>query len=239
MKTSGLFIVGTDTGVGKTYLTALIATELRSRGIRVGAYKPACSGAETDTAGHAVWQDVEILRQAIGREIPAERICPQRFAAALAPPVAARMEGRTVDARLMREGASSWYGRVDLLLIEGVGGLLCPLTEEETVADVARDFGFPLIVVARNGLGTINHTLLTVEVARNRGLRVAAVVLNDVVDQEGDESCHTNAAQIADRVNTPVFWLKHNGLPVPLRQTATVSTIDWLALAGHVNGRSA
>jgi dethiobiotin synthetase len=124
MKTRGLFITGTDTGVGKTYVTALAAREALRQGLSVGAYKPACSGATREPGGSLVWNDLRVLEEAIQFRQAAERICPQRFAAPLAPPVAARTEGRTVHAKLLRDAAYWWEGRVELLLIEGVGGLL-------------------------------------------------------------------------------------------------------------------
>src|SRR5690606_6781856 len=113
--------------------------------------KPVCSGGVPDGAGGIVWDDVRSLASAVGNAFPDDRICPQRFLAPLAPPVAARREGRRVDADLLRQGARWWQGRVDLLLVEGVGGLLCPLPDDETVADLAGDLGWPLIIVAHLG----------------------------------------------------------------------------------------
>ena len=229
---SGLFVTGTDTGVGKTHVTALIAERLRSEGVTVGVYKPACSGA-AETPGGPVWEDVETLRRATGDTFDRDRISPQRFLAPLAPPVAARVEGRTVDAGLLRSGAAWWAGRCDLLLVEGVGGLLCPLTDDETVADLAADLGLPLLVVARATLGTINHTLLTVEAARTRELRIAGIVLNEAIPAADDASVGTNAAQITRRSGVPVLGVVPHGgsaglpLPDPLRR------IDWRALAGR------
>ena len=227
---SGLFVTGTDTEVGKTHVASLIARELLTDGVRVGAYKPACSGSETDSQGRHVWLDVDALCAAIGGGFPPERICPQRFAAPLAPPVAARLEERTVDARLLRTGADWWRGRVDLLLCEGVGGLLCPLTASETVADLASDLGFPLIVVARLGLGTINHTLLTVEAARQRGLPVAGIVLNQTTPGD-DLSSETNATEIATRVDVPVLGVVQHDQHVCLLQDGRPIKIDWSSLA--------
>src|SRR5687768_477738 len=96
MRTVGLFVTGTDTGVGKTYLTCLIAREMRARGVSVGAYKPACTGCELAPDGRPRWADVDALADSLGGRYPADRICPQRFRAPLAPPVAAQQEGRAV-----------------------------------------------------------------------------------------------------------------------------------------------
>lgn len=231
MSCPGLFVTGTDTEVGKTYVTALIAHSLRKEGVRVGAYKPVCSGGETGLDGRLVWPDIETLAEAIDGRDATERICPQRFVAPLAPPVAARLEDRSIDADLLRRGRDWWNDRADFLLVEGVGGLLCPLTEEETVADLAADLGYPLIVVARLGLGTINHTLLTVEVAQSRGLKVAGIVLNEIVPNPEDRATQTNPREIARRCSVPVLGVLLNGGADGLLQNGRPITIDWIDLA--------
>lgn len=200
----GLFVTATDTGVGKTYLTALIARDLRARGVRVGAYKPVCSGAQIAADGSASWQDVTTLVEAIGGG-DASRVCPLRLKAPLAPPVAARLEEMTVEFGALCAGASWWTGRVDVLLVEGVGGLLCPLTDRETIADFAAAIGYPVLVVARMGLGTINHTLLTIESAQRRGLKVAGVVLNECEPLSDSTGIEHNPAEIARRTNVPLL----------------------------------
>ncbi len=224
----GLFFTGTDTGVGKTWITTMAARQLGQLGIRVGAYKPVASGVENNR-----WADIDALAEAIGGEFPDERICPQRFDAPLAPPEAARQEDREVDAGLLRSGARWWSQQVDLLVVEGVGGLLCPLTETETVADLAAGLGWPIVIVARNALGTINHTLLTIEAARHRGLDIAGVVLNQPDPPDSlDRSPETNAATI-DRLGHVkilghVAYGGHDLLPPD-----GTTTIDWSELAGH------
>lgn len=240
-------MTGTDTGVGKTFVAAAIVRCLRTAGVRVGAYKPAVSGSEAGPLG-PVWRDIEVLADACGREFPGERICPQRFEKPLAPPVAARLEGRAVDANLLREGAAWWSGHVDVLVVEGAGGLLSPLTERESVADLARDLGFPLIVVARTGLGTINHTLLTLEAAKTRGLAIAGIVMNDSEPRDRfkisdfklqtsdmnsdrhDPSPDTNPEEIARRGNAPILAILPHQSTAGLLQAPDFHTIDWLAL---------
>ena len=204
LKIPGLFITGTDTGVGKTVVTAALARQWCNDGVKVGAYKPACSGAVEGESG-PIWEDAETLWNAIGGRFERDRICPQCFAAAVAPPVAACMEGRLVDAGLLRRGAQWWEDQCEFLLVEGVGGLLCPLTENETVADLAVDLALPLIIVARAGLGTINHCLLTIEAAQARRLNIAGVVLNEATPVDDDVSVATNAAEIARRSGVPVW----------------------------------
>jgi dethiobiotin synthetase len=222
--TKGLFITATDTGVGKTYVTALVARTLRTGGVRVGAYKPVCSGAEYAADGGVSWGDVRALSDAIGGEFDAERVCPLRLRAPLAPPVAAKMEGVSLDLHAMQAGAAWWNGQVDVLLVEGVGGFLCPLTEDKTIADLAVALGYPLLVVARAGLGTINHTLLTVEAARNRGLTVAGVILNEAEPLAESLGTDQNAGEIARRANVRVLGsVKHDG-------QGDLSADEWLRL---------
>ncbi len=228
----GLFVTGTDTGVGKTFVTCLIAAELQAEGRAVGVYKPACSGAVA-THGGPVWEDVEALSAATGGRFDRDRIAPQRFLAPLAPPVAARAEGTAVDADALRSGAAWWrdHAGVELLLVEGAGGLLCPLTETETFADLAVDLALPTLVVARTGLGTINHTLLTVEVARGRGLNVAGVVLCEAVPTGDDASARTNAAEIERRSAAAVLGVVPHGRPARLLRDGRPARIDWFAIA--------
>lgn len=227
----GLFITGTDTSVGKTWITSLIARELIADGIRVGAFKPACSGSIPGPDGKPVWEDVEQLAAAVGGGVDRERICPQCFHAPLAPPVAARAEGSEVDAALMSRGLAWWRENSEFVLVEGVGGLLCPLTEEQTVADFAGETGFPLIIVARLGLGTINHTLLTVEAARNRGLTIAGIIFN--APTEADQmsvSAETNPAEVARRCDVPVLYIVTHHQMSRLFRDEMRTRINWLAL---------
>ena len=230
LKVPGLFITGTDTGVGKTFITALIAEQVRGEGVRVGAYKPACSGA-VETMEGTVWEDVEALWRATGDVFDRERIGPQRFPAPLAPPIAAREEGRSVDSELLRSGARWWESRCEFLLVEGAGGLLCPLTKEETVADLAADLGLPLVIVARATLGTINHTLLTIEAARARGLAIAGVLLNEAAPVAGDGSVATNGAEIERRSGVPVLGVVPHGASARLLTGTGGRKIEWRGLA--------
>jgi dethiobiotin synthetase len=195
----GLFVTGTDTDVGKTYTCCQILAQLARQGQSPGAYKPACSGAipaKQPNEAHSFtlpeWDDVNRLASAVGRTIPIDWICPQRFLAPLAPPIAAKLEGRTVDERLLTSGAGVWAGQCDSLIVEGAGGLLSPISANWLVADVAVALGYPLLIVAKPGLGTINATLLTIEAARSRNLPIAGVILsqaaNDANSDRGDEN---------------------------------------------------
>jgi dethiobiotin synthetase len=158
--TPGLFITGTDTEVGKTYVAALIARAMAAAGRKVGVYKPAASGCRRE-ADDLVADDAVAIWEAAGRPGELERVCPQRFEAALAPHLAAEAEGRQVDADLLRTGIEYWQQQSDIILVEGVGGLMSPISKDDYVADLADEFGFPLVVVSPNKLGTINATLQT------------------------------------------------------------------------------
>lgn len=225
----GLFITGTDTDVGKTYVTASLAAAMTAAHRQVAIYKPACSGAEIRDNGEPYWNDIEQLFAASGGWQPRDVICPQRFSEPLAPPVAARAESRSINEELLRVGLRNCCRDADAVLIEGVGGLLCPITETMSVAELAVEFGFPILIVARLGLGTINHTLMTVEIAERRGLQIAGVLLNQTSPADGDPSTSTNPAEIAKRISPPVLGI----LPYEGRQLLPIgdqdSKIEWWA----------
>jgi dethiobiotin synthetase len=217
----GLFITGTGTGVGKTYVAALIAKSLRDSGKRVGVYKPAASGCEIRN-GQLVSSDALALWEAAGQPNTLAKVCPQRFAAPLAPHLAARSEGRRVDSQLLREGIQFWQNSYDVVLVEGAGGLMSPLSEEDYNADLAAVFGYPLLVVASNVLGTINATLQTLITASAYGaagsrehaggsLRVAGVVLNSPAAITNDLSVEHNADELARRCAVPLLAVVEHG----------------------------
>ncbi len=191
-----LFVTGTDTGVGKTWVSCLIIRRLRENGVRVGAYKPVCSGASADSSGRLTWNDVESLRLACGTGPPVELVCPQRFSAPVAPNVAAHLQGTSVDDRLLSTGLDEWRSRADWLVVEGAGGAYCPLSDVRTVLDLAADLNGPVVVVAANRLGVISHTRLTVTALRSAGLSVAAVILNDANAPNDNVAAGTNAEQL-------------------------------------------
>jgi dethiobiotin synthetase len=199
----GLFVVGTDTGVGKTRVAAAIARGLTAAGCRVGVLKPVATGA-VRVNGSLRSEDAERLAESIGGGVPLECVAPLQYEAPLAPSVAARMQGRPLSfvdvERALAEPLAWWAERAEILVVEGVGGLLCPLAEAATVADLAVAFDFPLVVVARRGLGTLSHTLLTVEAARWRGLRVAGVLLNAAEPTTDSLVERTNAEELTRRL---------------------------------------
>lgn len=209
----GFFISGTGTEVGKTYVAAAIARELTARGIRVGVYKPVASGCTETSTGDLASEDAVELWEAAGRPLSLSDVCPQRFRAAVAPNVAATMEGRNVDANLLRLGIDPWLDAADMVLVEGAGGLMSPISDDDYNADLAADLGFPLLVVAANRLGVINDTLQTVITATvwGDGLEVAGVVLNQVANSKDDQSLASNADQLRDHLRVPLLGeIGHN-----------------------------
>jgi dethiobiotin synthetase len=186
----GLFVTGTDTGVGKTEVAVALVVGSRSRGIDVGAMKPAQSGV-----GDGQPADADRLREAAGGADPMSLVCPYSFAAPLAPAVAARLEGVEISLLHLVACAGELSQRHDALLVEGAGGILAPLTESHTYADLAVALAMPVLVVARAGLGTVNHAALTCEALRSRGLVVAGVVLNRSAAVSDPSEPH-NAAEI-------------------------------------------
>jgi len=221
----GLFITGTDTGVGKTYVAGRIAQALCTAGCRVGVYKPVASGCRP-LGDELVSDDAVALWNAAGRPGELARVCPQRFAASLAPHLAARAAGEDISAEQLRVGLDYWRERSDVLVVEGAGGLMSPLGDEEYVADLAADFGFPLIVVSDNSLGTISRTLSTLVVAATcgNGLDVAGVMLNETHGDQPDLSAASNLRELRARCVAPVLGLVAWQGDLP-------PGIDWLALA--------
>jgi dethiobiotin synthetase len=181
----GLFIIGTDTGVGKTIVSAALLAALTAEGEPVGAYKPVVTGLEDQEQAGAepIWPaDHELLAAVTGAR--PEDVSPLRFGPAVSPHLAAQLSGVQIDPTQVVAAARAAAGDATLI-VEGVGGLLVPLSDDFSVCDLARALALPLLIVARAGLGTINHSLLTLAAARAAGLEVAAVVLTPWPAQPG------------------------------------------------------
>ncbi|MCE5271094.1 dethiobiotin synthase [bacterium] len=176
MSLRGFFVTGTDTGVGKTAVTAALCVLLFRAGLRVAPVKPVQTGVTAGEPG-----DLEICLETAGLKPGPEllrRMNPYRFRLPASPHLAAEQEGQAVDPELILAGCRELVLTHDCLLVESAGGLLAPLTRKYSTLELAAALGLPLIVVARAALGTLNHTLLTLQAARAAGLNVAAVVLN-------------------------------------------------------------
>jgi dethiobiotin synthetase len=169
----GVFVTGTSTEVGKTVVAAVLARTLAEGGKRVAVFKPAVTGLEEEgEADHA------LLRRAAGSSQSDVEVAPYRYQPPASPHLAAALTGEEINPTRLKEAARRAAADADAIVCEGVGGLLVPLSPTYLVRDLAADLGYPLVVVASPGLGTINHTLLTIEAARAADLKIAAVVLN-------------------------------------------------------------
>lgn len=229
---NGLFFTGTDTNVGKTYVAAAVARLLRRSRRLVDVCKPVATGAERHN-GCLVSADTVRLAQAAGLAEPWSGVTPYVFAEALAPSVAARLHGIELVLNDLA-AAVRQRSRVDnLVLVEGVGGLLCPLTETATVADLARVVQLPVVVVARRSLGTLNHTLLTVEVAQGRGLRVAGVVVNETTRSESLAE-QTNVEELRRRLNVPVLAVLPYQAAGATEDDTALAAVDWWRLGQRI-----
>jgi dethiobiotin synthetase len=180
----GVFVTGTGTEVGKTVVAAAIARTAHAAGARVAVFKPAVSGLDEYPPRPEVWHsapdlpDHVLLRLASGSSQGDDEIAPYRYGPAVSPHLGAELAGEAIDPDRLRGAALAATEESDLLVCEGVGGFLVPLAGGYLVRDLARDLGMPVMVVASPRLGTINHTLLTIEAVRGAGLEIAGVVLN-------------------------------------------------------------
>lgn len=248
LKSPGLFITATDTAVGKTVTTCGIAAALRKQNprIRVGVSKPYASDCRIDREG-LVNADTEALAHFANSPHPLATINPIRFRKPLAPGVAAALKGVSVDLEALRHGMQTVAADADITLIEGAGGLLVPIDPDNaklTMLDLIAAVGYPVIVVARSLLGTLNHTAMTVELLRQRGLRVSGIIMNGYDgDLEGsDPSIRSNREWIEKMTDTKVVAI----LPKFKAETVQpdkgiledalidiMTTVNWEPLAGR------
>jgi dethiobiotin synthetase len=170
----GVLVLGTDTDVGKTYVSCRIIESLVKSGIAVGAYKPVASGALSPELS-----DASLLWHASGQRGTLSMVNPQSFKAALAPPMAAELEGATVDDQLLLHGFHAWKEHCEWIVAEGAGGLMSPISWDTTNADFASSIGLPIVLVAENRIGVVNQVLTTLVATKAMGLDVRCVVLNE------------------------------------------------------------
>jgi dethiobiotin synthetase len=204
-----LLITGTDTGVGKTTFAAGLAAALQSAGRRVGVLKPAETGCEPAPAGEPIAADARRLAYFADCDAEPLTVCPFRFRDPLAPSIAARREGRKVDLARIAESYDRLAASHDVVLVEGAGGLLVPLWDRLTFADLCLRLELRLLLVVGNKLGAINHALLTLSHARHAGLAVAGYVINALAP-EPDLAAETNVALLRELVGPPlgvIPWL--------------------------------
>lgn len=191
-----LFLTGTDTDVGKTFVSNLLVRALRKAGLDTVAMKPICCGGR---------EDAEILREAAAGSIALNDVNPVWLRTPAAPYTAAMIENRIVDLDLIRETFARLRTNHRSLIVEGVGGWLVPIRRDYFVADLATEFGLPVAVVVRNRLGALNHTLLTVRAIQSCGLQCAGIILNHIDSAAGIAST-TNRSILEEALEVPVLF---------------------------------
>lgn len=201
MKGKGLFITGTDTGIGKTFVGGGIAGVLRKRGKDVGVFKPMLSGVSRQDP----MSDTNLLKNISGDHNTLEQITPFQFDEPLAPYIAAKRTGQSISLDAVMDEWEMIKDTHEYFIVEGAGGLGVPFGEDYVAADIAREIGFPLLIVARTGLGTVNHVWLTVQVAKNMGLHIAGIILNNINEKNQGIAEQTNPGLIEEVTNIPVL----------------------------------
>lgn len=203
----GYLVTGTDTGVGKTVITAALAGVFRRQGIDAVAIKPVQSGAIAEN-GQLIPEDVVFYRRAAGLPQSVDELNLYRFTPPVSPHLAAQLSGERIEPSRVVDFCRRVLQRYRLTLVEGAGGLCVPLSGPDfTVADLAREVALPLLVVARPGLGSINHTVLTVSYAQSNGLKVAGVIINGLKSDEAGPVEKDNPGVIAAMTGVPVLGI--------------------------------
>lgn len=200
----GYFITGTDTNVGKTIVTACLSTQFKSRGEDVGVMKPIETGVDPECSSSAN-SDAKFLIEVTGVQDALEDVCPYRLKTSASPYQAARIEGKELDPEKIMERFRALQSKHSMMLVEGIGGLLVPITRRYSVADLVLQMNLPLIIVSRIQIGTLNHTLLTINAARQHGLKVAGVILNPVHEGELDTIEEEQSSLIEELSDTPIL----------------------------------
>jgi dethiobiotin synthetase len=229
----GIFITGTDTEVGKTLVAGAIADWFRRRGLRVAVSKPIATGCQRRREG-LVSEDAEFLAHHARAKFPLNTICPQRYAEPLAPAIAAERAKQPIEWNAIDSAIQSMCAASDVLIVEGVGGIMVPIARKIFVLDMVGWLGLPTIVVARAGLGTINHTLLTVQTLRNAEVNVAGIVINKYPPETAPVAEETNPRAIEKWGNVPVLCMvpQFSGKAIPDLPgdvVAAVEPVDWLS----------
>jgi len=192
----GIFVTGTDTGCGKTYVTILLAEYFTKQGIDVGVMKPIAAGPRAEN-------DAILLKKKLKLKDPITLINPIHFKHPLAPYPASKMEKKKVNINKILSAYKKLSTRHKLILVEGIGGVLVPVSKNIFIVDLIQILGLPTIIVARAGLGTINHTLLTVEALKKRKIKILGIILNGFRGKEISEK--TNARIIEELSGIPVI----------------------------------
>jgi dethiobiotin synthetase len=203
MSPRGFFVTGTDTGVGKTVVCGALIRAHQTRGLSVGVMKPVESGCD-ERDGRPVPADAGFLRSVSGSSVAPELVCPYPLREPLAPALAAEHDGIAIDLAAIQRCYQQIAQQHDVVVVEGVGGILAPLDSEHTMLDLVSSLELPVLIVAANTLGVINHTALTVHAIRHRGVPLVGVILN-TLRPEQDAAKRTNAAALRRWAGAPLL----------------------------------
>lgn len=200
----GFFITGTDTGVGKTVISGAIIKALHLLGLSPGAMKPAETGCSRE--GDVLMPfDGSFLKQIAKMDDPITQVTPCCLVSPLAPLAASEVDMIQIDTASFKSAFDKLSEKYGVMVVEGIGGLMVPITEQYFVVDMAREIGLPLLIVARPGLGTLNHTLLTIRCAEAEGLTVAGIILNQSYPSEDTPAERTNVKMLTRLCNAPII----------------------------------
>ncbi len=228
----GLFITGTDTGIGKTMVTGAISRVLYEAGVSTGVFKPIASGCRLYREG-LVSYDTQFLAHCANSAYSLEQITPVRYSQPVTPSVAVELSQRGIDWQALQMAWANMMRENEIVLVEGVGGVMVPLEGDYMVLDMMCDMDLPVLVVSQNKLGTINQTLLTIEACRGRGLNVIGVVFNAYETDGADKAQESNARVIEELSGVKVLTV------IPYDQSSCVEkgklSDDVKAAAGLVN----
>jgi len=232
VRAKGFFVTGTDTGVGKTLVAGAISRNLMLAGSRVGVFKPVATGCVRRREG-LVSLDAEFLAHCSDSPFSLEQINPARYEAAVAPIVAAERSGRQIDWAAVALAYRNVAADSEVVVVEGIGGVMVPFSKGYLVLDLMSDMGLPIILVAGSGLGTINHTLLSLAACRQSGLHVAGIVLNGYQPDDATLAEETNAQVLGQLAHVEILTV------IPYDKSSCVETgqigADVLSAVGQVD----
>ena len=222
----GLFVTGTDTGVGKTFVAGGLAAAFRKAGIRTGVMKPVETGCRK-RRGERIPQDGLFLMKMAGSTDPVEEVVPYRLSAPLAPRVAAELEGIEIRLPHIERSYTGIASHASVMLVEGAGGLWVPLTRRFYMIDLVERLGLPVLLVARAGLGTLNHTLLTLSCLAQRDIPVAGIVLNDS-DGRRDPSKRSNPEILRQACRIPILGQIPHAKGLRVTRSSADAVASWV-----------
>lgn len=199
---NGIFVTGTDTGVGKTIISSGLAAVLKEKKIDIGVFKPFLSGVSRDHPK----SDTSLLKQLSCTSLSHEEITPFQFKEPLAPYVASKLEGKNVRIEDVLNHWEAIRRKHDYFIVEGAGGISVPLGENFLVSDLIKTLQLPIVIVARPNLGTVNHIFLTIQYAKSLGLHIAGIVINGISDHP-DLAEQTNPKLIEELCGVPILGI--------------------------------